>query len=112
MFGKAKKQENQYVIAIQDFAGMQKGLEAGTISLPFEKSLYRDLIASSSEKVDNIKGLNKFVKSQNKSKGEVKYYWEGLIAQGYTLMDVTYDKKNPSIERLCDNGKFKLICKI
>ena len=112
MFGKVKKQENQYIIAIQDLAGIQKGLEAGTISLPFEKSIYRDLIATSVEKVDNIKGLNKFVKSQKKSKGEVKYYWEGLITQGYTIMDVIYDKRNPSIERLCDSEKFKLICKL
>ena len=112
MFGKAKKQENQYLIAVQDLAGIQKGLEAGTISLPFEKSIYRDLIATSCEKVDNIKGLNKFVKLQNKNKGEVKYYWEGLITQGYTIMDVIYDNKSPSIERLCDNPKFKLICKL
>lgn len=112
MFGKAKKQENQYIIAVQDFAGIQKGLEAGTISLPFEKSIYSDMLATVCGKVDNIKGLNKFVKLQKKNKGEVKYYWEGLITQGYTLMDVIYDKKNPSIERLCDNGKFKLICKV
>ena len=112
MFGKARKQENQYVIAVQDLAGTQKALEAGTISLPFEKSLYRDLLATSCKKVDNQKGLNNFIKSENKNKGEVKHYWEGLISEGYTIMEVHYDSKNPSIERLCDTEKFKLICRV
>lgn len=112
MFGKVKKQENQYVIAVKDLADTQKALGAETISLPFEKSLYRDLIATSINKVDNQKELNRFIKSENKNKGEVAHYWEGLISEGYTLMEVHYDKKNPSIERLCDTGKFKLICRV
>lgn len=112
VFGKSKKQENQYVIAVKDLADTQKALEAETISLPYEKSLYLDLIATSIKKVDNQKKLSKFIKSQNKNKGEVKYYWEGLIAEGYTLMDVHYDKKNPPMEKLCDTAKFKLICRV
>lgn len=112
MFGKVKKQENQYIIAIKDLANTQKDLEAGTISLPFEKSIYRDLIATSTKKVDNQKELNKFIKSENKNKGDVKHYWESLITEGYTLMEVHYDNKNPVIEKLCDTGKFKLICRV
>lgn len=112
MFGKAKRKENQYVIAIKDLTDTEKALKAETISLPFEKSIYRDLIATSSEKVDSLKGLNKFIKLQNKVKGEVKHYWEGLITEGYTLMDVHYEGKTPSIERLCDTSKFKLVCRV
>ena len=111
MFGKAKKQENQFVIAVKDFTETKKGLEAETLSVPFEKSLYRDLIATAANKVDNLKELGKFIRSQNKSKGDVMHYWEGLIAQGYTLMDVHYEKKTPAIERLCDTSKFKFVCR-
>jgi len=108
-----KKIENQYVIAIKDFTDIEKALTADTtISLPFEKSIYRDLFASSIKKADNMKDLKKFIKVQNKAKGEVKHYWEGLIMEGYTLMDVIYDKKNPSMERLCSTEKIKLICKV
>lgn len=112
MFGKSKKQENKFVIAVKDLADTEKALEAGTISLPFEKSLYCNLIASTCKKVDNLKGLNKFIKLQKMKKGDVKHYWEDLITEGYTIMDVIYDKKNPSMERLCDTGKFRLICRI
>lgn len=110
-FGKAKKQENQFIIAVKDLAETQKSLEAGTLSVPFEKSLYRDMITTSVNKVDNLKGLGKFIKSQNKNKGEVKHYWEGLIVQGYTLLNVHYDKKAPAIERLCDANRFKFVCR-
>ena len=110
-FGKAKKQENQFIIAVKDFAETRKSLEAETLSVPFDKSIYRDLIATAANEVDNLKELGKFIKLQNKNKGEVKHYWEGLIVQGYTLMDVHYDKKTPAIERLCDTGKFKFVCR-
>jgi hypothetical protein len=112
VFGKSKEQENQYVIAVKDLADTQKALETETISLPYEKSLYLNLIATSIKKVDNQKKLSKFIKAENKIKGEVRYYWEGLIAEGYTLMDVHYDKKNPPMEKLCDTAKFKLICRV
>ena len=111
MFGKSKKQDNQYIIAIKDFTETQKDLEAETLSVPFEKSLYRELIATAGDKADNLKELGKFIKSQNKSKGDVKHYWEGLISQGYTLMNVHYENRAPAIERLCDTSKFKLICR-
>ena len=111
MFGKAKKQENQFVIAVKDFAETQKGLETETLSVPFEKSLYRDLIATAANKAGNLKELGKFIKLQKKSKGDVFHYWEGLIVQGYTLMDVHYDKKTPAIERLLDTSRFKLVCR-
>jgi hypothetical protein len=112
VFGKAKRQENQYVIAVKEFADTKKALDAETISLPFEKALYRDMIATSNKRVDDLKGLNKFIKSQNKNKGDVRHYWEGLISEGYTLLEVIYEKKAPSIERLCDTSKFKLLCRI
>jgi hypothetical protein len=112
VFGKVKRQENQYVIAIKDLTDTEKALKAETISLPFEKSIYRDLLATSNQKVDKLKDLNKFIKLQNKVKGEVKHYWEGLITEGYTLMDVHYEGKAPSIERLCDTSKFKLVCRV
>lgn len=112
MFGKMKIQENQFIIAVKDLAATQKALEAETIRLPFEKSLYRDLLATSRKKVDNQKDLNSFIKAENKNKDEVRHYWEGLISEGYTLIDVHYDKKNPAIERLCDTGSFKLVCRV
>lgn len=112
MFGKSKKQENRFVIAVKDLADTEKALVTETISLPFGKPLYRDLIATSNEKVDNLKDLGKFIKLQNAKKGEVKHYWEGLITGGYTLMNVHYDKKNPPMERLCNTEKFRLVCKI
>ena len=66
-FGKAKKQENQFVIAVKDFSETQKGLEAGTLSVPFEKSFYRELLATAVNKVDNQKDLGKFIKLVNKN---------------------------------------------
>lgn len=110
-FGKAKKQENQFIIAIKDFAETKKALDANTLSVPFDKAIYRDLIATAVNSADNTKDLGKFIKSQSKSKSEVKHYWEGLLAQGYTILSVNYDKKTPAIERLCDANKFKFVCR-
>lgn len=112
MFGKPKKLENQYVIAVKEYEETKKAIDAETLSVPFEKSLYREMIATASNEVNNVKGLGKFIKLQNKSKGDVRHYWEGLITQGYTLMNVIYEKKAPSIERICDTSKFKLVCKV
>lgn len=112
MFGKGKRQENQFVIAVKDLANTERALESGQISLPYEKSLYRELMASSSIKADNLRDLKKFIKKQSKNKGEVKHYWESLILQGYTLMEVNYEKKMPPIEKLCNAGNFKLVCRV
>ena len=112
VFGKGRIQENQFIIAVKDLEATEKALQTEKISLPFEKSLYRDLLATSKNKADKMKDLSKFIKSQKKSKGEVKHYWENLITEGYTLMSVIYDKKAPSIEKICSTDKFILVCRV
>lgn len=110
MSRKSKNKEFSYIIAIKDLVDTKKTLEEETIKLPFERSLYSSLIESSFENIDNLKGLGKFIKSQKKEKNEVKHYWESLILQGYTLMEVYYDKENPPIAKLCNTEKIKYIC--
>ncbi|MDO8686224.1 MAG: hypothetical protein Q7J78_06100 [Clostridiales bacterium] len=113
MFGKSKNKElNKYVIAVKDLELTNEALKNETITLPYQKSIYRDLIATAGKKVSNLKELKKFIKIQKKTKAEVIHYWEGMIKEGFTLMDVVYESKTPSIERLCDNPKIKYICKV
>lgn len=111
VFGKSKKIENRYVIAIKDLKDTLGALKNQSLSLPFEKELYTELLNSGSKTIDTTKELSGFIKTANKSKNEVKHYWEGLITQGYSLMIVNYDKKQPAIERLLDVNRFKFVCR-
>ncbi len=110
MFKKAKKKENQFIIAVKDLADTKKALAEGTIKLPYDKSIYLDLIATCSNSVDNLKELRKFIRAQKKTKNEVAHYWEGLILDGFTLMEVHYESRNPTMEGLCNTPEIKLVC--
>ena len=109
MFGKSKKAENRYIIAVKNYNETMKALKEGTISFPYDRSMYLKLIESQSAKTDNLKELNKFIKSNGKSKGEVGHYWEGLIVEGYTLLNDEYIGRTPDIGHLCNNDTIKFV---
>ncbi|MEN6487472.1 MAG: hypothetical protein ABFD66_01100 [Smithella sp.] len=80
------------------------------ISLPEDTTVYLKLLESQSSKVDNLNELRKFIKTNKKARKEVKYYWEILIIDSYTLVNVEYPGKEPSINLLCNNEIVKLLC--
>lgn len=112
MFGSAKNEENRFIIAIKDYANITKSIKEGSISLPFGKEIYLKLLESQGAKAGNVKELGKFIKASKKEKGNVLHFWEGLIGEGYTLVNVEYVSKEPSIERLCSNDSIKYVCSV
>lgn len=112
MFWGAKKEENRHIIAIKDYTSSLKAIKEGSFYLPFDKEIYFKLLENHSTKVDNLKELGKFIKASNKVKSDVAHFWEGLIVQGYTLINVKYAEKVPSIEKLCNNDSIKYVCDV
>lgn len=110
MFGKKNQQEDTlYIIAVKDFSETQKAIESGTMSLPYDRSAYLDIVKNYKAMADNLQSLKKFFKLSNKPAKENKHYWEGLITQGYTLLQIAYNYERPSIEQICDTTKFKYV---
>ena len=112
MFGKNKTTEKRFVIAVKNFNETAKLLKEGNLSFPYDRSIYLKLLESQTIKVDSLKELKKFIKANNKSAGEVGHYWEGLIVDGYTLVNVEYLEKTPALGHVCSNDTFKLVCRI
>ena len=112
MFGKKKEAENRYIIAVKNYNNTLLKLKEGKLSLSADKSIYLKLLESQNSKAEELKELGKFAKAGNKSLKEVRYYWEGLIIDGYTLLNVEYKEKIPSIDHLCNNGIIKYVCSI
>ena len=108
MFWGTKKEETRHIIAIKDYTSSLKSMKEGSFRLPFDKEIYFKLLENAT-KVDTLKELGKFIKASNKKKGDVFHFWEGLIAQGYTLINVIYAEKVPSIEKLCNNDSIKYV---
>lgn len=112
MFGKKKIVENRFIIAIKDYSNTIKSIKEGTISLPFNIAIYQKLFEDLGPTVDNLKELKKFIKLNQKIEKEVKHFWEGLIVQGYTLINIKYAERTPSIEQLCSKDAIKYVCSV
>ena len=112
MFSKKNNNENRCIIAVKKYDETMKSLKDGTISLPYNKATYSKLLDSQTIKVDNLKELKKFIRANSKTANEVSHYWEGLIVQGYTLVNVEYLDKTPPIDHLCGNDTIKFVCAI
>lgn len=110
MFGKAKQDGSRFIIAVKNYSETLKSLKEGNISLPYSKDIYIKLLETQTMKVDNLKELKKFIKANKKVVKEVSHYWEGLINDGYTLVNVEYNEKTPAMDHLCRNVTFKFIC--
>ena len=110
MFGKKKSGDSRYIIAVKDYEKTVGLLKEGNISLPYDKAIYLKMLDSQSMKVDNLKDMKKFIKANGKSKKEVGHYWEGLIVDGYTLVNVEYLEKIPAMDHVCNNDTFKYVC--
>lgn len=110
MFGRKESRENRFIIAVKNYNETIKKLKEGSISLSPDNTTYLKLLESQNAKTDNLKDLKKFIRMNKKSSKEVSHYWEGLIVDGYTLMNVEYSETTPSINRLCSNEIFKFIC--
>lgn len=112
MFGKKAAQENRYIIAVKNYDETVKLLKEGKLSLQYDKAIYIKMIDSQTARVDNLKDLRKFVKANGKAAKEVGHYWEGLIVDGYTLVNVEYLDKIPAIDHVCGNNTIKFVCRV
>jgi len=112
MFGKKKALDNRYIIAVKNYSDTVAKLKDGEISLPYDRGIYQKMISSQSSKADNLKDIRKFAKENGKKMNEVKHYWEGLIVEGYTLINVEYVDKIPAIDHVCNNDYFKFVCAV
>lgn len=109
MFRKKTEQLNRYIIAIKSYDETVKLLKEGKLSLQYDKSVYINMIDSQTSKVDNLKELRRFMKVNGKTAKDVGHFWEGLIVDGYTLINVEYLKKIPAIDHVCNNTSIKYV---
>lgn len=112
MFWKKKMEENRFIIAVKDYNNTVKSIKEATISLPFNTDIYQKLLENHGSKVDNLKELKKFIRANQKIEKEVMHFWEGLIVQGYTLVNVEYIGRTPSIAQLCSKDAIKYVCSV
>jgi|SRR5690606_2036813 hypothetical protein len=110
MFGKKKNLKDRYIIAVKDYETTVEKLRNGQLSLPYTREIYLKMIETQSSRADDLKEMKKFAKESGKRVSEVKHYWEGLIVDGYTLLNVEYTDAIPSIDHVCNNRSFKFIC--
>lgn len=110
MFGKKKNLKDRYIIAVKDYETTVEKLRNGQLSLPYTREIYLKMIETQSSRADDLKEMKKFAKESGKRASEVKHYWEGLIVDGYTLLNVEYTDAIPSIDHVCNNRSFKFIC--
>ena len=109
MFGKKKVKKDRYIIAVKDYEATLKLMKEGKITLPFDNAIYLKLLGGQDSKVDNLNDLKKFIKTNNKVVKEVLHSWEGFITGGYTLMNVEYLEKAPSLDKLCTRDTVKFV---
>ncbi len=112
MGGNTKSGGNRFIIAVKNYGETLQKLKEGTISLSSDRAVYIKLLESQSGKVDTLKELKKFIRANKKAPKEVNHYWESLIMDGYTLMNVEYSEKRPSIDQLCNNSIVKFVCPV
>jgi hypothetical protein len=110
MFGKKSAAANRYIIAVKNYNETLDKLKKGVISLPYEKDVYLKMLESQNSKVDSLKEVGKFARMNKKSLKEVGHYWEGLIVDGYTLVNVEYLEKIPALDHVCNNETIKYVC--
>jgi hypothetical protein len=112
MFGKKKSEGKRFIVAVKNYNETMKLLKEGAISFPYDRAIYLKLLESQSIKTDNLKELGRFIKENNKAKKDVGHYWEGLIVDGYTLVNVEYLDKIPAIDHICGNETIKFVCAV
>lgn len=112
MFGKKKEFKNRYIIAIKDYEATVEKIKNGEISLSYPREIYLKMIDSQSSRINDLKQIRKFARENGKRMGEVSHYWEGLIVDGYTLLNVEYTDLVPSIDHVCNNNTIKFICAV
>ncbi len=110
MFGRKTANSNRFIVAVKNYIVTFDALKNGKITLPYERGIYLKMLESQSSKVDSLKEIGKFAKTNKKSLKEVGHYWESLIANGYTLVNVEYAEKIPSIDHVCHNETIKFVC--
>jgi hypothetical protein len=109
MFGKKKIENDRYIVAVKDYENTIKLMKEGKVSLPYDSAIYLKMLDSQNSKVDNYDDLKKFIKINDKVVKEVLHAWEGLISSGYTLINVAYQGREPSLERLCSRDLVKFV---
>lgn len=109
MPGKGKSGGDRFIVAVKNYDETVQKLKEGAISLSADKSVYLKLLESQSVKAADLKDLKKFIRANKKTPKDVSHYWESLILDGYTLVNVEYSEQRPSIDHLCRNEIIKFI---
>lgn len=110
MFGKKVVLKDRYIFAVRDYDNTVKALKEGKLTFAYDREIYEKMMDSVTLKVNNLKDLGGFIRANKKSKGEVGHYWEGLIEEGYTLVNVEYAQKIPAISHVGNNDIIKFVC--
>lgn len=104
----AKKElQNKFAIALKNDSTFLSELEKGNIHMPGKIEEYKELLSTSSMKINSTKALHKFIRKTGLSKSECSIYWEGLLLDGYTLTIVEYSKGDVAI--LCDGNNIRFL---
>jgi hypothetical protein len=109
MFGSKKKAESRYIVAVKDYDNTLKAIKDGTIKLPYDKSIYVNLLESHTLMISKLNELGKMVKSTRKAKKEVRHFWTTLIDEGYSLLNVAYSEKSPTLEQLSSKDLIRYV---
>jgi hypothetical protein len=112
MFGGKKAFGSRYIIAVKDYEATVEKLRNGSITLPYPRETYLKMIDSQTSRTDSLKQIRKFAKQNGKRMNEVSHYWEGLVADGYTLVNVEYTEDIPAVDHVCNNPTVKLVCAV
>jgi hypothetical protein len=112
MFGRKNASGKRYIIAVKDYEATVGKLKNGTITLPYPRETYLKMIESQTSRTGSLKEIRKFAKQNGKRMSEVSHYWEGLIVDGYTLVNVEYTEDIPAVDHVCNNPTVKLVCAV
>jgi hypothetical protein len=110
MFGKKKVSTNRYIIAVKNYNETLENLKNGKLSMPYDREIYLKMLDTQTSKVDSLKEIKKFARANGKKMAEVGHYWEGLITEGYTLVNIEYLEKIPALDHVCGNETIKFVC--
>lgn len=104
-----KLPDNKFVLAAKDMNGFLSDVEKGLLHVPGKAEDYKALFNSVYLRLDNIKGLGKFIKKVGLSRNECSLYWETLLLDGFTLFAIESVRRDAQVNELCDGKNIKFL---
>lgn len=104
-----KLPDKKFVLAVKDMNGFISDLEKGLFHMPGKAEDYSALFNSAYLRLDNIKGLGKFIKKIGLFRNECGLYWESLLLDGFTLFALASARAEAQVIELCDGKNIKFL---